>query len=74
MIYLTKSDSTKYLLNHNKIISIEKSLVGVNLLMEGGHTFTVIETEDEIKKLIERYKVNIIKAAIIEAKRCVENE
>ncbi|MGN5650506.1 MULTISPECIES: flagellar FlbD family protein [Bacillus] len=74
MIYLTKPDSTKYLLNHNKIISIEKSLMGYNLLMEGGQTFTVIETEEEINKLIERYKVNIIKAAIIEAKRCVENE
>jgi uncharacterized protein YlzI (FlbEa/FlbD family) len=72
MIYLTKlnEDKTKFLVNHRKIINIEKSIGGTsNLYMDNGKVFTVAETEEEIYKIIEKYEVEIIKKAIQEAKK-----
>ena len=72
MIYLTKLDEekTKFLVNHRRILIIEKSIGGKsNIHMDNGKILTVEETEEEIKQMIQKYESETIKKAIVEARK-----
>lgn len=67
MIYLTKTDEdkTKILVNHRRIVTIEKSVSQTsNIFMDNGKIITVIEKEEEIINKIKTFESEIIKNAL----------
>ncbi|MCK2000009.1 flagellar FlbD family protein [[Brevibacterium] frigoritolerans] len=71
MIYLTRRDEekTKFLINQDKIVSVENILNGSNLHMENGKILTVAETDEEIRKKVENHQIYIIQKAIVRARK-----